>query len=160
MKFNLFVNYDPAPKLERDRIAVLVRRIVRDNRKNADIINVILVNDNYLSDVNRKFLNHTYKTDVISFDLGESEIIDGEIYISVDRAKVQARRYKIPLEREILRLIIHGALHLVGLEDKTPSEKLRMRKRENTFIQDFYRKSAAMPSMSSKRNVSGENGIT
>ena len=154
------MNYDPAPKLERDRIAVLVHRIVRDGRKNADIINVILVNDNYLLDVNRKFLNHAYKTDVISFDLGESEIIDGEIYISVDRAKVQARRYKIPMEREILRLIIHGTLHLVGLEDKTRSEKLRMRKYENTFIQDFYRNSAPLSSVSHQRNGSRENGIT
>ncbi len=139
MKFKLFVNHDRAPKLERGRIATFVRQIIRDEKKKADSINVVLVSDDYLLDVNRKFLNHNYRTDVISFDLSENEIIDGEVYVSVDRAKAQARRYKIPLEMEILRLIVHGILHLTGLDDKTRSEKLLMRKRENMFIQQFYR---------------------
>ncbi|MFZ1080620.1 MAG: rRNA maturation RNase YbeY [Candidatus Kryptoniota bacterium] len=138
MKFKLFVNHELAPKLERGRIALLVRQIIRDEKKKADNINVVLVNDDYILDVNQKFLNHNYKTDVISFDLSENEKIDGEVYVSVDRAKAQAGRYKVSLEMEILRLIVHGILHLTGLNDKTRSEKLRMRKRENVFIQQFY----------------------
>lgn len=82
-------------------------------------------------------------TDVISFDLGENGIIDGEIYISVDRARIQARRYKISLEREIVRLIVHGVLHLSGWDDASRSEKLRMRKRENVLIQAFYKERKA-----------------
>lgn len=81
----MFVNHDRAPKLERGEIAVLVRRIIRDERKKADSINVVLVSDDYLLDVNRKFLSHNYRTDVIAFDLSENEIIDGEVYVSVDR---------------------------------------------------------------------------
>ncbi|MCL4511021.1 MAG: rRNA maturation RNase YbeY [Bacteroidetes bacterium] len=134
MKIQLLVNYDRAPKFRRRTLAVLIRQIIREERREADSINVVLVDDDYLLDVNRKFLNHDYKTDVISFDLSENKRIDGEIYISVDRAKVQARRYKVSLEREVLRLIVHGVLHLAGWDDKTRSQKLLMRKRENVFI--------------------------
>ncbi len=135
----MFVNHDRAPKLERGEIAVLVRRIIRDERKKADSINVVLVSDDYLLDVNRKFLSHNYRTDVIAFDLSENEIIDGEVYVSVDCAKAQAKRFKIPLKAEILRLIVHGIFHLTGLDDRTRDEKLSMRKRENECIQEFYR---------------------
>jgi len=171
VNFKLFVDYDRAPKLERGgtgmsmsksarlpgafldsgkllQLGTLIRRIIRDEDKNADSICVVLSSDDYLSDINRKFLNHNYRTDVISFDLSESDLIDGEIYVSIDRAKVQARRYRVPLEREILRLIIHGTLHLAGLNDKTRSEKLRMRKRENIFIQHFYRAPGGKSSIS------------
>lgn len=161
MKLKLFVDYDRAPKLERGKIAVparrsaglpnnfltkralrhigvIVRQIIRDENKKVENINVALVSDDFLLDINRKFLNHNYKTDVISFNLGENGIIDGEIYVSVDRAKVQARQYNVPLETEILRLIFHGTLHMAGLNDKTRSEKLSMRKRENALIHRFY----------------------
>lgn len=138
MKVNLFVNYSRAPKLERGRLAVLARRIVKDENKKADSISVVLVDDDYLLEVNRKFLGHDYRTDVVTFDLGDGGLIEGEIYVSIDRARVQARRYGVTPEREILRLIVHGILHLTGWEDKTRSEKLRMRKRENTFIEQFF----------------------
>lgn len=138
MKVNLFVNHPRAPKLERGRLATLVRRIVEDEKRKADNINIVLVDDGYLLEVNRKFLKHDYKTDVISFDLGEDKSIDGEVYVSVDRALVQARRYEVTLDAEIIRLIVHGILHLTGWEDKTRSEKLRMRKRENSFIELFF----------------------
>ena len=140
MKIQLFVNYSRAPKFKRGAVADLIRQIIREEGREADNINVVLVGDDYILDVNRKFLNHHYKTDVISFNLSENEIIDGEIYISVDRAKVQARRYKVSLEKEVLRLIVHGVLHLTGWDDKTRSQKLRMRKSEDEFIKRFYGK--------------------
>ena len=138
MRISLFVDYPRAPKFQRVRLAALVRRILKEEKKSADSINLVLVGDEYLLDVNRKFLNHNYLTDVISFDLAENSPIDGEVYVSVDRARVQARRYKVPLEREVLRLMVHGVLHLCGWDDKTRSQKLKMRKRENTFIEPFF----------------------
>ena len=138
MKVSLFVNHTPAPKIERAKLAVLIREIIHDEKKRADSVNVVLVDDDYLLEVNKNFLNHNYKTDVISFDLNGDGEIDGEIYVSVERALVQARRYKVQVEREVLRLIIHGILHLTGWQDKTRSEKLRMRKRENEFIERFF----------------------
>ncbi|MCL5034459.1 MAG: rRNA maturation RNase YbeY [Bacteroidetes bacterium] len=138
MRIQLFADPGRSPKFKRNRIAVLLREIVREEGKKADNIGIVLVNDDYLLDLNKKFLNHRYRTDVISFELSGTDMIDGEIYISVDRAAVQARRYKVPLEREVLRLMIHGVLHLTGWEDSTRSEKLRMRRRENEFIERFY----------------------
>ncbi len=140
MKVNLFVRHPRAPKIERVRIAALAREIVREEKRIARSITVVLVDDEYLLDVNRKFLNHNYKTDVIAFDLDEGLDIEGEIYVSVDRARVQARRYKVSTKEEIVRLIVHGILHLAGWEDKTRSEKLRMRKRENRYIGTFFAK--------------------
>lgn len=138
MNVNLFVNYPHAPKLERGRLALLARRIIKDEKKKAKSMNLVLVDDDYLLDVNRKFLKHNYRTDVISFDLGEGGDIEGEIYVSVDRARVQARRYKVSIEKEIVRLIVHGILHLTGWEDATRAQKLRMRKRENAFIESVF----------------------
>jgi probable rRNA maturation factor len=138
VKVSLFVNHTPAPKIERAKLAVLIREIIRDEKKRAGSINVVLVDDDYLLEVNRKFLNHNYKTDVISFDLDGDGEIEGEIYVSLERAIVQARRYKVAIEKEVLRLIVHGVLHLTGWQDKTRAEKLRMRKRENVFIERFF----------------------
>ena len=116
----------------------MVRRILEEEKKAADMISLVLVDDVYLLEVNKKFLNHNYRTDVISFDLADGGAIEGEIYISVDRARIQARRYKVSLEKEVLRLMVHGILHLCGWDDATRSQKLRMRKRENTFIEPFF----------------------
>lgn len=138
MKVNLFINHPRAPQLDRRQISTLVREIIREEGRSAGSISVILVDDEYLLDVNRKYLNHNYKTDVIAFDLDEGESIEGEIYVSVDRARVQARRYKVSVEKEIMRLAVHGILHLAGWEDKSRSEKLRMRRRENAFLERFF----------------------
>jgi len=140
VKVNLFTQTRLAPKFAKESIASLLKTIVRVEQRKADIINVVLVDDDYLLEVNRKYLNHNYKTDVIAFDLNDGGTIDGEIYVSVDRAKVQAKRYRVNLYQEVLRLIIHGTLHLAGWEDTTRAEKLKMRKRENEYIERFYRR--------------------
>ncbi len=138
MKVQLFAEHSRTPSLPRNRVSVLVRQIVREEGKRADNIDVVLVDDDFLLGLNKKFLNHHYKTDVISFELGGPDRIEGEIYISVDRAAAQARRFKVSLGREVLRLLIHGVLHLTGWEDGTRSQKLRMRKRENELMERFY----------------------
>ena len=140
MKLQIFTEHARAPKFNCGEVSFLVRHILNEEGKEFDNRNVVLVGDDYLVEINRKFLNHDYTTDVISFDLGDDGIIDGEIYISIDRARNQARRYKVSLEMEALRLIVHGILHLSGWDDRTRSQKLRMRKRENVFIQAFYQK--------------------
>jgi len=140
VKTRVFYEHRHAPKFDHGTLALLVRRILREEGKKSDNINVVLVDDEYLKEVNKKFLNHDHRTDVISFDVGEDGIIDGEIYVSVDRAIVQARRYNVSLEKEITRLIIHGILHLSGWDDASRSQKLRMRKRENVFIEAFCKK--------------------
>jgi len=139
MIFEYFVVHERAPKFRQALLSKLASQIFKQEDCSAEKITLVLTDDNFLLDLNRRFLHHDYKTDVISFNLGERGIIDGEIYVSVDRARVQAKRYKVTTEAEVLRLIIHGILHLTGWDDETRSQKLRMRRRENEYILWFQR---------------------
>ena len=108
------------------------------NKKEIEEINIIFCSDNYLLDLNKKFLNHNYYTDVITFDSSIENSISGEIYISVDRLKENAKNLKTKLFDEYIRIIIHGTLHLCGFGDKTKDEKETMTRKENEAIKRFY----------------------
>lgn len=113
----------------------IISQITDKEGVNIDFINYIFCSDPYLLEINKKYLAHDYFTDIITFESSEeSGIISGDIFISVDRAKENAKEYKVSLEEEILRLIIHGLLHLVGFKDGTDDEKLIMRKKEDYYL--------------------------
>ena len=99
-------------------------------------ISVIFVKDDYLSKLKKKYLNLDHLTDVLAFRLNgmKEKNVDGEIYISLDRAKENAKTYKEPFEKEVSRLIIHGCLHLIGFDDQTNREKVLMTKMENDYL--------------------------
>lgn len=100
-----------------------------------DFLNYIFCSDPYLLDINKKYLAHDYFTDIITFESSEEEgVLSGDIFISVDRAKENAKEYKVSLEEEIQRLIIHGLLHLIGYKDGNDEEKLIMRKKEDYYL--------------------------
>lgn len=96
-------------------------------------INVIFVNDDEIHRINKEFLNHDYPTDVITFPF-EDNNLEGEIYISVDTADMQAKEYKVTLTNELMRLAIHGTLHLIGYEDDTKEKKAEMSELEDKFL--------------------------
>ena len=95
----------------------------------------VFCDDEYLLDINRRFLNHDYYTDIVTFDLSEvpTDVI-GEIYISVDRVRDNAESLGQPFSEELARVIFHGALHLCGLKDKLPQEISLMRAEEDRFL--------------------------
>ena len=97
-------------------------------------VSYIFCSDVYLLQVNKQFLNHNYFTDIITFDhsAGE-ELIAGDVFISVERVRENAAKYKVSVTEELHRVIIHGALHLVGYNDKTSADKEKM-----TLKEDFY----------------------
>lgn len=98
-------------------------------------VNYILTNDNILLQLNKEYLRHDTLTDIITFDLSEKEgLITGDIYLSVDRARENAREYKVTLFEELKRLMIHGVLHLMGYHDKTAEEKVQMRAKEEFYL--------------------------
>lgn len=102
-------------------------------------INVILCNDEYLSVLNKAHLNHTTLTDILTFSLGEKAgLLEGEIYISFDRVKENAEKFKTEVQQELRRVIIHGVLHLCGYHDKSNSEKIRMRELEDYYLELFH----------------------
>jgi rRNA maturation RNase YbeY len=96
-------------------------------------INIIICTDNYLYELNQKYLAHDTLTDIITFDLSESNILLGEIYISIDRIKENARMFNVAVKDELHRVMVHGVLHLCGYKDKTKKDKEQM-----TIKEDFY----------------------
>jgi len=99
----------------------------------------VFCSDEYLHGINVSFLDHDDYTDIITFDLSadNSSLIEGEIYISVDRVVANATEFAVSFQQEILRVIFHGALHLCGYGDKTEVEKVEMRAKENENLLMF-----------------------
>ena len=94
----------------------------------------VFCRDSYLLTINREYLNHDTLTDIVTFDYSEGGDLDGEIYISLDRVKENARKLEIAFEDELHRVMIHGVLHILGLKDKSPSQKSAMRKKEEACL--------------------------
>lgn len=103
--------------------------------KSIQSLNIILCSDEFLLSMNQRHLNHDYYTDVITFDLSEqSGLIEGEIYISVDRVKDNAVLLNQKFIDELHRVMVHGLLHLCGYKDETPVQQQTMRKKEDEYL--------------------------
>lgn len=120
-------------------IRKIILRIINDHQFHLSQIDYIFVNDEELLEINRSVLKHDYYTDIISFDYTENKIIEGEIYISVDRVKENAAKYEEKFHVELLRVMFHGILHYVGYKDKTKKDAEKMRDMENIYLK-LYKK--------------------
>ena len=94
----------------------------------------IFCDDEFLLQINKEYLRHNSYTDIITFDLSEDKSLDGEIYISLERVRENAKTYETGIANEIHRVMIHGVLHLLGYNDKTPSQKRKMKEKEDYFL--------------------------
>lgn len=122
------------PKSPRKVKAWISKSIVKEKASFKEI-NYIFCSDSYLLNLNKEYLNHNTLTDIITFDNSESKgEIEGDIYISVERVKDNAARFNVSFEEELHRVMIHGVLHLLGYKDKTASQKLLMRKKEEACL--------------------------
>lgn len=116
--------------------ATLVRLFKSEGRKLAEL-QYIFCTDEYLLDINRRFLKHDFYTDIITFPLSEAgQPIVAEIYISVDRVRENAVEYGHPVRVELLRVVFHGALHLCGHGDKNSTQKAAMRQLEELWLEN------------------------
>lgn len=116
-------------------IHYFVEKIQKHLQIEFETLKINFVTRNELYAINKKYLNHNYFTDIITFNYsGNNKLIDGEIFISYEDALENSIKYKASLKEEIGRLIIHGILHLTGLNDKSKSEKIIMRKKENELL--------------------------
>lgn len=97
-------------------------------------VTYIFCDDDAILDVNRQFLNHDYYTDIITFDYSHGDRISGDIMISLDTVRSNAEKFGVPYFRELLRVIIHGVLHLVGINDKGPGEREIMEAAEDAAL--------------------------
>jgi len=115
--------------------------VLRGEGVGAGEISVVCVSDGVSRRMNRRFLRHDHATDVISFPLGEGDTIEGELYVNLDRARVQARQYGVTRTHELARLVVHGTLHLTGYDDGTTNDRERMRLREDEVLTRLLRAS-------------------
>ena len=115
----------------------LLDKVIAEEKKVPGDLNFILTTDKVLRGINSKFLKHNYNTDVISFRYNTGDIIDGEVYISVDTVKENAKNYKVSYETEMLRVIIHGLVHLCGYDDSSDWERMKMREMEDYWISKY-----------------------
>jgi probable rRNA maturation factor len=115
-----------------------LKKFISTYSKKKPHITYVFCSDEFLLNINKQFLNHDFYTDIITFPLSETEKeIEAEIYISVDRVKDNAAKFKIEFSEELNRVIFHGALHLMGYKDKSKADKESMRHKENEWLKKF-----------------------
>lgn len=112
-----------------------LRMVAESEIKRIGDISIIFCSDNYILDVNMKYLQHDYFTDIITFDYCEKDILSGDLFISIDTVRDNAEFYKTEFNDELNRVIVHGLLHLIGYDDHTPEEQKIMREKENYYLE-------------------------
>lgn len=128
----------PVTLTERTALKQFLKDAFRRQRRSVSSLRYIFCSDAYLLDINRTNLQHDYLTDIITFNWAdETSPVEGEVYISVDRARAQVAEYGVSLQEELHRLIFHGALHLCGYRDKTAKEQKEMTAMENRWLKDY-----------------------
>ncbi len=124
-------------KSKKRKLRILVHQILADHQKTLASLNYIFTNDDELLQINISSLNHDYYTDIITFDYSIQSQIEGEIYISLDRVKDNAANFSQKFHVELIRVMVHGVLHLVGYKDKTKKQKSIMREKEDLYINKY-----------------------
>lgn len=131
IQFSFQTNY---PLKSRTKIKQWIKQVIEAKGKKTGNITYIFCDDEYLLEVNKQYLQHDYYTDVITFDYVENDLISGDIFISTDRVRENALAFGSSETEELHRVIIHGALHLLGLKDKNEKEASQMRQAENEAL--------------------------
>ena len=124
----------PLPKLKKRKSTNWIKETILSEGKRVGDISFIFCSDKYLLEVNKTYLDHDYFTDIITFDYVEGTLINGDIFISVDRVRENSTEFKTTFEDELNRILIHGILHLLGYKDKKKSDKFLMTEKEDYFI--------------------------
>ena len=118
-------------------LKIWVEKIAASEKRKLKNLSYNFCSDEELFEKNKQFLNHNTYTDIITFDYSEEDLISGEIYISADRVKENAEKFKISFTDELIRVMAHGVLHLCGYKDKSPIQQQQMRAAENRAIKLF-----------------------
>lgn len=111
-----------------------LKGVIESENKKLDTITIVLCTDDYILKVNREFLQHDYFTDIITFDDSQGERLSGDLLISIDTVRSNAAEYGVSYRTELMRVVVHGVLHLCGYKDKSDSEAKQMREKENFYL--------------------------
>jgi len=129
----------PITLTNRSKLKKFIEGIFKKEKQELYRLNYIFCTDKQLLAINRQYLKHDYYSDIITFELSQDGMpIEGEVYVSVDRIKANALEFGEPMNKELHRIILHGALHLCGYRDKLPGEKRTMRAREDFYLRLYF----------------------
>lgn len=122
------------PKIKRRETTAWIRRVAATYGKTVGEVGYLFCDDEKILEVNREYLGHDYYTDIITFDYDENDQINGDLVISLDTVRTNAEQFGKDYDEELHRVIIHGILHLCGLNDKGPGEREKMEEAENKAL--------------------------
>ena len=122
------------PKIKRRATTAWIRSVATSYGKRVGDVGYMFVNDEKILEVNRQYLGHDYYTDIITFDYDEGDVLNGDLVISLDTVRSNAAMLGKDYEEELYRVIIHGVLHLCGINDKGPGEREQMEAAENRAL--------------------------
>jgi len=128
------------PNLKKRVLRQWIFETITRFNKTPGFISINIVDDYTLLDINQQFLKHNVLTDIITFDYSEGHVINGELFLSIDRIKENAKKFKVKLEYELARVLIHGILHLLGFMDSDLKEKEKMTNEENKALENLFKK--------------------
>jgi len=122
---------------QRRRYKSWLKNVLVSERKTLGEINIIFCSDEYLLKVNQMYLNHDYFTDIITFNYNDETCINGDLFLSIDRIKENAAELSLGFIQELNRVMVHGVLHLLGYDDHSPEDILRIREKESYYLTKF-----------------------
>ena len=122
------------PKIKKREISAWIRKMTASHGRKVGEVGYMFVDDEKILEVNNEYLGHDYYTDVITFDYDEGDVINGDIVISLDTVRTNAEQFGKTYDDELHRVIIHGILHLCGINDKGPGEREIMEENENNAL--------------------------
>ena len=126
------------PALDERKVTKWIKAVAADYGFAVGNINYIFCSDERELEVNRQFLGHDYYTDIITFDYSTSSTLNGDIFISLDTVRSNAEMVGVTFDQELLRILIHGILHLTGQGDKTPETKAQMTAKEEKALSMWH----------------------
>ena len=125
------IRFDLKQKMQNNR---WLKMVAGSEMRRIGAVNIIFCSDNYILDVNMRYLQHDYFTDIITFDYCEGDKLSGDLFISVDSVRENALYYGTEFEDELNRVMVHGILHLIGYDDHTEEEQKVMREKEDYYL--------------------------
>ena len=126
------IRFDLKQKMQNNR---WLKMVAGSEMRRIGAVNIIFCSDNYILDVNMRYLQHDYFTDIITFDYCEKDILSGDLFISIDSVRENALFYGVPFADELDRVMVHGLLHLIGYDDHSEEQIREMRAKEDYYLQ-------------------------
>ncbi len=122
------------PNFNQDTVTYWLSNVCSNELKELEEVSIIFCSDEYLLEMNKQYLEHDYYTDIITFDYCVDNQILGDLFVSIDRVADNASLNNVTFDNELLRVMVHGVLHLIGYKDKSPDEELLMRSKEDHYL--------------------------